>query len=132
MKNPKENNNTNLPKKIEQWIVDLIKENQFLILRDRRTHKALGVGYGMDGITQVTNKHGKLLYYKNARISGEWKDGIPNGQWLPKVVGDTTPSEKVYVEKFIPRNHKLIDNQVAEYLWVDKAMRMLYTPNRNY
>jgi hypothetical protein len=36
------------------------------------------------------------------------------------------PSTAVYMEPFVPVNHKDSKAQVAEYLWVNKALKMLY------
>lgn len=36
------------------------------------------------------------------------------------------PSGAVYMEPFVPINHKDTKAQVAEYLWVNKALKMLY------
>lgn len=35
-------------------------------------------------------------------------------------------SDKVYVEKFEPKDHRQVKLQVAEYTWVAKAYRQCY------
>lgn len=36
------------------------------------------------------------------------------------------PSNAVYVERFVPTNQKTESAQVAEYLWLNKALKMCY------
>lgn len=51
---------------------------------------------------------------------------VSRGKITSTHVDGYKPSEQVYVEQFVPRNHKDTRAQVAEYLWVDKALKMLY------
>ena len=104
-------------KQVEPWIAQLISDNNLMVLRNKKSGKALGVSYTEDGLKQCFNKFGKSLYYKHAFI----REG--------RVQGDTRKSPWIVVEKFEPRNHKTKNNQVAEYLWISKALKMLYTPN---
>jgi len=43
-----------------------------------------------------------------------------------KLRGDLTPSSDVYVERFTPKNHSTEAAQVAEFTWIDKALRLIY------
>lgn len=101
-------------KKIEKGIASFIKDRSLMVLRDRRSGAALNVSYSEYGLTWTTNKVGKLLYYKKAFLTSGRK------------VGNLEPSEDVYVEKFIPRDHSSVSAQVAEYTWVKKATHLLY------
>lgn len=41
-------------------------------------------------------------------------------------VDGLAPADDVYVEHFIPRNHTKESAQIAEYTWIDKALRLWY------
>tara|TARA_R110000851_G_scaffold214993_3_gene367679 strand:+ start:304 stop:615 length:312 start_codon:yes stop_codon:yes gene_type:complete len=90
-----------------------------MVLRNKTSGKALGVSYTEDGLKQCFNKFGKSLYYKHAFL----KEG--------RIQGDKRISPWIIVERFEPRNHHSKGNQVAEYLWISKALKMLYTPNES-
>lgn len=51
---------------------------------------------------------------------------VSRGRIVSTHVDGYKPSDLVYVEQFVPKNHKDPKAQVAEYLWVDKALKMLY------
>lgn len=40
--------------------------------------------------------------------------------------GGIEKSPYVIIEKFVPRDHKYLSAQVAEYFWTNKAMKLLY------
>ena len=109
------------PKIIEPWVGDFIRDQGFMVLRDRRTGISLGVSYTEEGLKWTTNKHRKLLYYKNAYIS-HTEDGKPFFK------GDLRKSPTIIVEKFVPQNFSNPKFQSIEYRWVDKALRMCYVP----
>lgn len=68
------------------------------------------------------DKHGKFIYFKKARrVRRE-----VNGKTFLEFIGDTDMNPNLYVEQFVPRDHKNLGNQIAEYLWISKAMKMLY------
>ena len=51
--------------------------------------------------------------------------------------GDKTKNRRVFVEKFVPRDHSSLRNQVSEYKFIDKALRMCYetsefSPSQSY
>lgn len=90
--------------------------------------KALNVSYSEEGLQWTATKT-RFHYFKNARpqtvMSGDTK--------FVKFVGDTNLSDQVYVERFNPRDHIVggkinTEDQVSEYLWVDKALRLMYLP----
>lgn len=101
-------------KPIEKSILSFIRDRKLYVLRDKRTHTALNVSYSEDGLRWTTNKVGRLLYFKKAYLTSG------------RMVGDLSPSEEVYVEKFVPRNHERTASQVAEYTWIKKATHLLY------
>lgn len=114
---------------IEDWIGQFVKDNNLYVLRERRSGRALNVSYSEDGLRWTVNKLGRSLYYRDAimRLNSKTK--------FPELVTKRKTLEKnrdVFVEKFIPKNHwkpngKLnIANQVAELLWIDKALRLCY------
>lgn len=105
-------------KKIEQWIRQFVSERDLWVLRDKLTNKALNVSYSPEGLKYTTNKYGDLVYFNNAKLKKH------NSKLIP--VGDLGISSKVYVEKFIPMDHKDFKLQIAEYLFADKGLRLLY------
>jgi|AACY02.6.fsa_nt_gi hypothetical protein len=109
-------------KKIEPWIREFIAENDLVVLRNSRG-KALSVSYTEDGLKWAANKFGKLLYFDNAHLRHRQMD---DGSWVPYVKGELKKSPRVTVEKFVPRDHRHISNQIAEYFWVNRGMKMLY------
>lgn len=111
--------------KIDKGMRALIASQDMWILRSK-SGKGLGVSYSEEGLKLTANKGGKLLYYRDAYLRHKKDD---SGQWIPYLDGDLTPSDKVYVEKFVPKDHKRKDFQIAEFRWVDKAHKMLYSNN---
>ena len=95
------------------------------ILRSK-SGKGLNVSYTEEGLKLTANKGGKLLYYTDAYLRHRKTE---SGDWMPYLDGDLTPSKKVYVEKFVPKDHKNPDFQIAEFRWIDKAHKMLYSNN---
>tara|TARA_R110000850_G_scaffold11713_2_gene40110 strand:+ start:1377 stop:1697 length:321 start_codon:yes stop_codon:yes gene_type:complete len=103
--------------KIDKYIKELIQDNNLVVLRDKRTHKALGVSYTEDGLRSIGNKLGVYVYCKG-RVTDF---GVALG--APK-------SEKVYVEKFVPRD---FDNKLltkCEIHWVNAAKYKLYSQSK--
>lgn len=101
-------------KLLDYSLTKLISDRCIFVLRRRRDNVALNVSYSEDGLKMTTNKVGKLLYYKKAFLTSG------------KKVGDLSPANDVYVEKFEPRNHASAAAQIAEYTWVKKATHLLY------
>jgi len=85
-------------KPIENRIIKIIERNNFKVLRDKRTHRALDVSYTEDGLRNwaIDPVTSKSYYYNNTYLKH-------NG-YFPTLVGDLTKSEDVYVEDFVPRN----------------------------
>lgn len=83
----------------------------------------------------TVNKYGKSLYFDNVYLIQS--DGGPafKNATDSKVVpfkSNIKRKRNTYVEEFIPRNH--VENgrmnyeaQKAEFLWCNKALRLLYT-----
>ena len=108
--------------RIEPRIANFVADQEFYVLRDSLTNKALNVSYTEDGLKWTTNATGKLIYFRNAKVQVNYdKNYLPVST---QFVGDTRPSNKVKVEKFIPTNHAFAKAQIAEYTWVDKAYRL--------
>jgi hypothetical protein len=89
-------------------------QNQFKVLRDKRTNKPLGIAYSEAGLQWLCNKTGKALYFKNAHFS--------NGE----LVGNTEKSNRVYVEDFNPNLEDNFKFKQLDINWMAKANRMLY------
>lgn len=104
-------------RKVEPWIRTFIQDRDLYVLREKRNDKALNVSYSPDGLKLTANKAGKLRYYKNAFF-------VTDGE----IRGDMTPSRSVYIEKFVPKDHTNRSNQIAEFLWIDKAMKLYRLP----
>lgn len=63
--------------------------------------------------------------FKDAYLKHKKVEGV----WIPYMDGDTSPSDRVIVEKFVPMNHEKASYQKNEYRWVDKAHKLLYSNN---
>lgn len=110
-------------KPIDLSIKRFISDREVYVLRNSRTHTALNSSYTPEGLYWTTNEDGKLLFFKNARI-----ESVYNSDYTVtnlKIVGDTRPSDKVYIEKFVPDNRPTKQGQIAEYTWVAKAQQLL-------
>lgn len=120
---------TNKIRPIEPWIRKYIEDANLVVLRDKRNNKPLNVSYTEEGLRWTCNKDAKLLFYKNAYLRHR---DIGEKIWQPYIVGDTKRNPHVVVEKFVPKDHRREDGrlnihlQKAEYLWCNKAMRLLY------
>lgn len=116
-------------RKIEPWIRSFVSDRDLVVLRQTKDNKALNVSYSEDGLKWTTDTYGNLIYYDNARLRHKQ---LNKDSWLPYIEGDTTQmSSKVYVEKFRPIDHSKVYLQIAEFLWCNKALRMLYSNNEH-
>ena len=116
---------------IEERFITFIGDRNLVVLRDAKTHKALNVSTTEDGLkwTYLNNRQG-LCYFKNGKFQRNLEvDKHGNLKGFVNIVSNDnkplTKSSKIYVEKFIPRNHDDLGNQKAEYVWVNKALRLL-------
>lgn len=50
---------------------------------------------------------------------------LVDGMWHPYISGNTNKSNNVIVEKFVPRNHSKLSYQIAEFMWCNKAIKLL-------
>ena len=87
--------------------------------------RALNVSYSEEGLKWTANKLGKLLYFEDAFLIQ--KDGKPTFQGK-----NLKRSKNIFVEEFVPMDHKfnnkiLIEDQKAEFLWINKGIRLLYS-----
>ena len=90
---------------------EVVKEN-LLVLREKGTGKALGVSYTEDGLKTLANKTGRYIYFKN----------VNNIKDIPKGI----KSDKVYVEKFIPREFNNSFLNKTEAHWIECAKHKIY------
>lgn len=110
-------------KLIEPWIGAFIASQSFFVLRDKKTKRALGVSYTEDGLKWIVSRNQRLLYFKDAFLKINPKTNFPEFK------GDLSKSDRVIVEKFIPRDFLYSPYiQSNEYRCVDKALRMSYIP----
>jgi hypothetical protein len=120
---------------IEPKIKELIKDNEFFVLRSKRTGEILNVSYSRYGLRWTTDKNRRLIYFKNAQLrhkKDEYGNMMPYFHKLS--VDGLEKSDSVVVEKFIPKDHYLPNKQnsldarlqVIEYRYVSKALKMLY------
>lgn len=99
-------------KMIREEVKQIISQNNFRVLRDKKTHKALGIAYSEDGLKTIANKSGRYLYFDNVT---SLKD-IPKGH----------KSNRVYSEKFIPREFSDSSLRSAEMHWIETALHKSY------
>lgn len=104
--------------KIQPGIAKFIADNNLVVLRSTDTNEALNVSYSKEGLYWTANKTGKLLFFEKAFLK------FANG--TPYFSGTLTKSNKVYVEKFVPRTFSNPKFHKSEVMWVDKALRLLY------
>lgn len=90
----------------------MYKCRKMKVLREKRTHKPLNVAFTEDGLKWTTNKLGKALYYKKAIIS----NGV--------IRGDLRPSDKVYIEDFVPNLNPKNRYLKFELEWLRKAQAL--------
>ncbi|MFN7301674.1 MAG: hypothetical protein ACK5U7_09400 [Bacteroidota bacterium] len=102
---------------INKTIRDFIKQNELYVLRSKLNHRALNVSYSKEGLIYTLDNQCKFIMFKNA-----WVKNI-GGRLTFK--GNTALNEKVYVEKFIPRNFDEANLQKAEFTFIDKALKLL-------
>jgi len=117
---------------IEDRIRSLISDGDVVVLRDRKSGKALNCSFTEEGLRWTVDKKSNLVYFKNARL----ETTQVGDKFITRPVGDLTPSKKVVVEKFIPKDHtnsrgRVINSlQAAELTFTDKALRLLYSDSK--
>ena len=103
------------------------------VLRDKRTLVPINVAYSPEGLLWTTDKFGKLVCFKNARIAlSEDKTYIypkgltPNG---------LERNDSVIIEKYVPMDHVdkygrlIMRRQSVEFSIAKKASKMLLDMN---
>jgi len=105
---------------VEPWMVQFIKDRDLVVLRDKRG-KALNISFSEEGLRWTCNKYGRALYYEDAYL----KHILIDDMWHPYISGNKEKSSRVVVEKFIPRNHTKLSYQIAEFMWCNKAIKLL-------
>lgn len=97
-------------REIDGKAIKHIAKNNIVVLRSAITGIAYNVSYTEDGLKYTTDKNGVSIYYS---APGE-------------------RSDKVIVEKFIPRNHHNPALQAAEFFCIHKAYKLLYPVDAPY
>lgn len=103
---------------INAALAKYLTDKQFVVLRRKKDGMPLNVSYTEDGLKWTSNKLGRALYYKKAQI--RFGKIVHYGEYSNEMSPD------VYVELFVPKEHKRADMQTAELRWVDKALRLCY------
>jgi hypothetical protein len=119
-------------------IRQFIDDKKLVVLREKGTDKAVNSSFSEYGLQFTTDTSGNYIYFMNAKP-------VVVGSKV-EFVGDTRPSDKYYVEHFVPKDREdprddlsiprdrffkrkisaYLRLQVAEYMWTDKAYRLLY------
>lgn len=110
-------------KPIDPEIRNFITRRNLYVLRDAKTGYALNTSYTPEGLYWTTNVSGKLLYFRNAYFKTHYENEVPV---RVSIAGDTRPSNKVFIEKFSPKNQNNIKGQMAEYTLTNKATWLLH------
>lgn len=105
-----------------QTISDLIVSGSFYVLRDRQTGMALNTSFTKEGLKWSTDRMGRLIMYPKGRLVVDTVDG----ETKLEIRGNLTPSNRVYTELFTPKTHTSSRNQIAEYQWSNKALKLMY------
>jgi len=97
----------------------------------------LNISFSESGLRWTANNRRRLLYFKNAELRNVklLVPGTEESIWYPKFHAlsqdGLEKSDNVYIETFVPMNHTYPDgnlrtkHQVAEYRWIDKALRLI-------
>lgn len=109
---------TNRTNRVEPELKKSIEEANLVVLRDRKTLKALGISFTEEGLRGVANKNGIYLYCKN-RTSNF--NEARTAQRSPEVI----------VEKFTPRDFNDRHLATAEIHWA-LAARTKLTQRQQY
>jgi hypothetical protein len=122
---------------IEPRIQEFIESQQLLVMRRKSDNMPLNISFSEAGLRWTANNRRRLLYFKNAELRNV-KLLVPESTesiWYPKFHAlskdGLEKSDNVYIETFVPMNHTYPDgnlrtkHQVAEYRWVDKALRLI-------
>lgn len=103
-------------KTIPAHVISYIAQHDLVVLRRKRDNVALNVSFTVQGLKWTCNKLGRALMFRRAFVS--------QGRIVPAPNTKLELATDVYVEKFIPRNHETEEAQVAEYMWINKALRL--------
>jgi hypothetical protein len=102
---------------IKKTIRDFIKQNDLYVLRSKLNNRALNVSYTKEGLLYTLDNQGKFIMFKNA-----WVQNIGG---ILTFKGNTMLNNKVYIERFIPRNFEETNLQKAEFTFIDKALKLI-------
>lgn len=105
-------------KNIDSRAITFLTKNPVMVLRSARTGIALHVSYSAAGVKWACNAAGLSLYYKNGRVE--------NGKIVSTDGSPLIASDRVFVERFIPRDHNSMDAQTAEFKAIHRAFKLLY------
>lgn len=124
---------------IEPRIKELISSNEFYVIRRKKSMEPLNISYSRVGLRWTTDRFRNLLYFKNAQLRHKVTVTGEHVPYFYKRGNDgLEKNSNVIIEKFIPMDHYRVDSngnitntldsrlQVAEYLMVSKALKMLY------
>jgi len=100
-------------REISEKVKDIIKNNNLVVMREKSTGKALGLAYTEEGLRATANKNGVYLYCKG-RVNNYF-DAL-----------SAKKSDKIIVEKFVPKQFDNPTLSKIEMHWVEAAIKKLY------
>lgn len=144
MQNNSSSNSSNRPTRsltlIDPEVRTQIEEANFLVMRRKSDNMPLNISFTESGLRWTANNRRRLLFFRNAELRNVKLTLDTNESiWYPKFHAlspdGLEKSPDVVIERFSPMDHLYPDgqiksrNQVAEYRWVDKALRFIYMQN---
>lgn len=116
-------NNKNKLDNIDPKVVTFLSGYELYALR-APNGRILNVSYTEEGLKYTLSRDGRYIYFKNAQLVLDYKT---NRLYFK---GNTAKNPSLTVERFIPKNHSIVSNQLAEYRFVYKALRLCYNRQR--
>lgn len=84
------------------------------IMRDKKTHRPLALGFSIEGLQFTTDDKGRYIYFRKRN-----RPVVKNGRL--QFEGDVSISDKVYIEQYSRKNHIDRNLKRAERLFALKA-----------
>jgi len=98
--------------KIDKTLVDKIKNSNFLVLREKKTDKALAIALSEDGLRTKANKNG-VYFYCEGRVHN-----LNKALKAPR-------NRNLYVENFSPKQFKEFGLNKIESHYIEEAIHRL-------
>ncbi len=111
---------------IQQWQKDFISQYPLLVLRDKKTAKAITIAWSIEGFIWTTDIYGRYLFVEDqSSLAGKDIKALMNLPYAQNKLND------YIVEPFIPRDHINTKGlykkpeMLAEYHFCNKALAWL-------